>query len=94
MALVDKVDRGAMLLDALEPGWEQQINVDELDLMHDQDCVLGQLYESYANGLENLGPIVQEYPVEFGFTKAAGSQRGFATLTRLWKKSIEERVAA
>ena len=48
-----------MLLDKVKPGWEQRINVETLNLESAMECVLGQLYGSYADGLSALWPRQQ-----------------------------------
>ncbi len=40
----DRVERAAALLDAMEPGWEDRVDVGRLDLHTYDHCVLGQVY--------------------------------------------------
>lgn len=49
-----KVKEAALRLDRHTPGWEFQVNPQTLDLLSNQNCVLGQLYESYAKGMRFL----------------------------------------
>jgi len=56
---IPEVKAGVMLLDKVKPGWEQRINVETLNLESAMECVLGQLYGSYADGLSALWPRQQ-----------------------------------
>jgi hypothetical protein len=44
---LERAERGAALLDQLQPGWRDQIDVASLALNDCAACVLGQLYGSY-----------------------------------------------
>jgi hypothetical protein len=50
----ESVERGAALLDKIEPGWELKIDLAELNLSSSCRCVLGQLYGEYEEGCEIL----------------------------------------
>jgi len=54
-ALPKNVERGAELLDARVPGWRERVNPDTLDLAQDCNCVIGQTFGDYDDGLELLG---------------------------------------
>lgn len=47
-----RVNRGASLLDRRRPGWRAKINVARLSLGDPWECVLGQLYGFYTDGLD------------------------------------------
>ena len=49
-----RVERGAALLDAEEPGWAPRIDVPTLDISDGEHCVLAQLYPSFGDGLTEL----------------------------------------
>lgn len=51
----DRVASGAYLLDLHAPGWREKINVDRLNVLSCQDCILGQVYGKYAEGMITLG---------------------------------------
>lgn len=53
---IPEVRAGVMLLDQRKPGWPQQVNAETLNLASAMECVLGQLYGSYADGLSALWP--------------------------------------
>lgn len=42
--------RGAEFLDEVLPGWAEHIDVYTLNMHHNNDCILGQLYGSFADG--------------------------------------------
>lgn len=49
-----RVDNGVMVLDAVRPGWRQDIDVEALNLSSYVACVLGQIFGSYDEGLAAL----------------------------------------
>ena len=50
----ERVTAGAFALDAAKPGWENQIDLDRLDVSSPVNCVLGQLYGEYTNAPKSL----------------------------------------
>lgn len=50
----EKVTFGAAELDRLQPGWYKLIDLDVLDLQNDEKCILGQLNETFDDGLEHF----------------------------------------
>lgn len=46
-----EVQRGAKLLDEIEPGWEKKIDIPELQMAMSCSCILGQIFASYEDGL-------------------------------------------
>lgn len=48
------VGRGVALLDAYVPGWETQLNLDDLNMSSGDYCVLGQMYGDYMSGLSKV----------------------------------------
>jgi hypothetical protein len=65
------VAAGVALLDRSRPGWAAQINIGHLIMRSCNDCVLGQLYQSYSKGLLALGLRETEAPA-FGFVDCHG----------------------
>ncbi len=61
----ERVARGVVLLDEKRPGWDAQIDIDELDIDNCWDCVIGQLYRSAWNG--------EDEPFEIGAVDLVGS---------------------
>lgn len=49
-----RVRLGAALLDHKQPDWRKRIDTANLDLEDTRNCIIGQLYGYYINGLEQL----------------------------------------
>jgi hypothetical protein len=79
----ERVARGVALLDVMQPGWDQLIDLEALDLGSCTACIIGQVYAvdhassewpflSAAEHLagQDLGPLLFNAPVlvEHGFT--------------------------
>jgi hypothetical protein len=96
---------GAVLLDFRHPGWERRVDRGTLDIASFRDCVLGQLYGSFGNGVAALWPHLL-YRNSFathcpghGFALSAGRPRPSPLareverflLRRAWVAEIERR---
>ena len=97
LAVVRRVAKGARLLDTVKPGWAAEINIEGLNLESPCDCVLGQLYKSYASGISALA--INHVPHKYGFTLGGyGNIRQypayFAVLKSAWIPEIKKRLAA
>lgn len=101
----DEVDAGAAFLDSWRPGWDEAIDLAELDLRLPCCCTLGQLAGGAASGYYTacrelgLDPYGQRCR-ELGFTVhltpdgVAGSLADYAEygmLTDAWRAEIERR---
>lgn len=71
----ERVERGAALLDRYRPGWDQSVNLTDLDLGSASRCVLGQVYgrsnslydpPGYTSGKWALG-LSEVDAVHYGF---------------------------
>lgn len=92
------VDRGAALLDKHNPDWRTKIDVNKLDVMCGDYCILGQLYGGYAKGLSNLalydkpGRIIHEWADWYGFDILFDGYDDcgeiYTLLTKLWKEKL------
>lgn len=77
----DRVRAGMALLDRLlvgRPGWRDDLDVDRLDMGDPWDCVLGQLYGTYADGLRmlvRLGANVSDEITSVPWWKSAAHMR-------------------
>lgn len=60
-----EVRRGIALLNEKQPGWSDRIEREHLRMSNTDDCVLGQLYGDYYDGVDELEISGQEY--EYGF---------------------------
>src|SRR4029077_12412117 len=79
---------GAALLDRLTPGWWRLVKLRPLDINSTCNCVTGQLFGDYGDGLRELG-LTDDEAEEYGFTtndRDSGST--MYTLTRAWKQEI------
>jgi hypothetical protein len=50
-----RVRRGSELLDRHRPGWEREVDTEQLDLGDTAHCLLGQLYGDYQSGCDAIG---------------------------------------
>lgn len=57
---------GARLLDRHKPGWAKEISFDGFSINSKLECVLGQLYGNYEDGLVAIG-LPEAQMVEHGF---------------------------
>lgn len=53
----ERAQRGSALLDTIQPGWEHDINLGQLNMLMCSKCILGQLYEDYSRGMHKLAQI-------------------------------------
>jgi len=92
-----KVQAGIALLDTYGPtDWRERINLDTLDLHSLTDCVLGQVYGDYADGMDSLFPgesgwLWNETNEEHGFEAPMDritGNRQYASLTAAWKAHL------
>lgn len=79
-----KVAEGIKFLDSDGPAnWRQEINLDSLRLESCEVCVLGQVFGSYDNGLENLD-IQDSSAYRYGFN----TNGSMTELTQAWKDAL------
>ena len=91
--LRQRVERGAALLDAKQPGWAPRIDLVALDMSSGLTCVLGQLYAGgYDTGVEALGLGLND--PTYGFVEHTTTAWGvdYARLLPLWREAIEART--
>ena len=87
-----RVERGAALLDAEQPGWAPRIDVSTLELESQGFCMLGQLYGNYHVGTDRLG--IQGWRYGFIPTRKnmfTESDSDYPRLLPLWREAIEAR---
>ena len=103
---MELVRRGAALLDRERPGWENEINLLNLDLQSPRFCVLGQLYEEFADqgfaeyGFDYAAREIPELvdddgPQMFGFDIGVsfGTVHDYELLDEAWEVFITARRA-
>jgi hypothetical protein len=91
-----QVARGAALLDEKLPGWDQRIDLDNLDLGNKCNCVLGQEFDDddavgplefgYDAGLRELFAGDDDKAVDHGFL--AADYEPHDQLTAEWRRVI------
>ncbi len=92
--IAERVARGVALLDLKAPGWDDRINVAELNIASCHVCICGQVFGSYSGGIRVLGidwnadnDYMYRSPVEYGFT-------GGPLVTEAWRDVIARRRLA
>lgn len=88
-----RIDRGAALLDEKKPGWAGEIDISTLNVDSYFDCVLGQLYGTFALGSEAIwgdedGEDLQAMENGFFFLEVTKERE----TTEYWKEKVRERV--
>jgi hypothetical protein len=77
--LLSRVERGARLLDQVEPGWYRRIAADRLAMESCDRCVLGQLHGDFLEGfrmiLRSLPNRNRYSAADHGFTLYSPEQR-------------------
>ncbi len=61
---MDRVQRGAELLDRTYPGWDDSVDLSNLQLASTCRCILGQAFGDYTHGLFRTG--ITHLPLELG----------------------------
>lgn len=82
--------KGAAFLDEARPGWAEAVNPITLELGFMDQCVLGQLYGDYNQGLSEL-EVPSHHSVELGFNLRVRRPWDWVKLTRAWVEQIWER---
>ena len=84
----ERATRGAELLDEKRPGWAAAIDRKRLDMGSVCNCVLGQLYKDFSDGLNAICSYATV--VDVGFVRS--SEVCCPTLKKAWLELIEERL--
>lgn len=91
---VDRVAAGSNWLDVVHRGWTEDINLDALTIESCGQCVLGQLFGRYGDGLVVLD-LDDEDAVEFGFDRHRDEPPAvYDELTAAWLTAIRARRQA
>jgi hypothetical protein len=84
------VANGMKLLDEkFGTNFHEQIDPDKLDIGSGVNCICGQLYGSYCNGVEKL-ELSSDQAEEHGFYRRTGY---YDKLNVAWKRALAERVS-
>lgn len=80
------VANGVLILDDyFGPGWRENIDTATLDLDSLRDCILGQLFGHYCDGLAMLG---NPQPHETGFSPEEEVNGGRVDLETAWAREL------
>lgn len=100
LSIEQRVANGAAQLDKMIPGWENRIDLDELDIRVGCRCIIGQLYLGYSRGKRffpnNLrGDQAQHNLGLYSHSATEEDQdHDYELLTGAWKAAIEVRLEA
>jgi hypothetical protein len=88
-----EIARGMALLNARKPGWKKLVDTRYLDLGDSHNCVLGQVFGHYEEGIARILPGKNAYiREEHGFTIVWQPGRNVPklanTLTAEWKAAL------
>lgn len=83
---IERIERGAKLLDRHAPGWLHRVDLARLDMKSCESCMLAQLYGSYGEGQRVLGIARLGVATEFGFNGRSSPE--FGQLTERWRTYI------
>lgn len=71
--LLERVERGAARLDVMCPDWASRVTPETLNVGNCLACVLGQLFEHYMDGLDEVFPG----SVDYDAMKSDAREHGF-----------------
>lgn len=88
----ERVIAGASFLDERSPGWDEKINLADLNMMKSSKCILGQLYRRYESGMVILN-ITRRTSRDLGFDSITQTRSAYRLVTAEWTKFIMGRRA-
>jgi hypothetical protein len=85
-----RVARGVKWLDEAVPDWRSKIDLQELDLTSECNCVLGQLFGDFFTPLDN-GTLTMDEAIACGFDEyeAENDSTGWENLAYEWLLAVE-----
>jgi hypothetical protein len=79
------------LLDRKYPGWAEKISLDTLAMESCDNCILGQLFGSFREGMDALGIA---FGSSRGFDRPCGTDNAaYKILADAWRAAIRVRLA-
>lgn len=88
-----RVARGAALLDKKNPGWHDEIEVNDILVDSFISCPLAQLYGDWGKGCEGLG-VTGDDSWQYGFDLGPNDEyRDTRLIDNAWMRLIESRRA-
>ena len=87
--MVERANRGALVLDERDPGWNFRVVPEKLDMTNGALCIVGQTYGSYG---EYVGPVFglpqgvedDQQAVEHGFLTKDDEDMPWALMDLVW----------
>lgn len=90
----EAVHESALKLDELKPGWEERIDRERLNMASGRECILGQEYPTFSEGLEAMG-VSKASEGGCGLPSSTENPRlEWKNLQALWIEQIECRLFA
>ncbi len=86
----ERVERGAKLLDAKQPGWREKVDPETLEIRSECGCVLGQVFGEYLEGLIQLFTQMDQRSWRYGFNVQWSPKRSDADFARLQDAWLEQ----
>lgn len=92
----ERVQRGAALLDRVDPSWRPKVKRSELNLSSPDHCIVGQVFGGYNDGLKRLGlrgfdgldfNDTFQAEIDHGFERGQGVE--YWELEREWLKELD-----
>lgn len=87
--LTTRVARGAEYLDEVRPDWWRSVNLERLDLVSGDDCILGQIWDDYGYAVELLR-LTERDVTDYGFGLVTAAS--WPRLTALWRAEVATRA--
>ena len=78
-----EITKGIELLNKINPGWVDKINLEELDMSQADKCIIGQVYGDYCNYINGIEQDYRCDRLECGFTSEYHNRS-----TKEWKEAI------
>lgn len=85
--LAQHVAQGITLLSKHDPNWRMKIVMSRLSMMSCADCILGQLFGSYEEGLLILDIGRDDLPNQYGFR--AVDPTNYRVLQGIWLERLD-----
>ena len=89
----ENVDRGIKILDRQLPLWRQKINIESLNMIDGECCIIGQLFGEYSKGLDELDELEDDHihclAQYFGFALNTREPEYWKYLRDIWIEALQ-----